>query len=442
MPGLDDLPPELACQILENLSICDVFTARSVSRSFLSFVDRHVEMVAYGLARRNFPNARLLLRPTREDGVYDIAWLRALVPRRLAAIALDKHRVHRHHAATSYTLYIPAEDDFGDELRARLAGAWCVLQRIGDAYRAVYALSKQQEEDEGETIPATFEAREALVYERVLALIERLEPNRCEAFCLLAYLLLSAFEDKSLPEYTSWRQYLTFHVAQEGEPSYFLDCRPRLKAVRQPPRRSVLSLGGGGEPRFKDVVVDSRHPDRGNTWVWSFLFREGAEAFRWQWIGGGGGESDLAAAEGHVAKKMAWQWCARSPERIHAERECASRIWYALVMRSRAASTPGKPQQQQLTQLTPPPDYNSLKNPPNDYAFPAIDRWLLLRRRARAEAPSKTMLEWHLWQEGLLDINAECGVFEDWKTKEEAAELFDNNYVTDSLRDVPYRVRF
>ncbi|KAI1489519.1 hypothetical protein F5X96DRAFT_610378 [Biscogniauxia mediterranea] len=422
MPGLDDLPVELTCQILESLSIDDIFNARLVNRRLLSVVDSNIKTMAYRIARQDFPRARLLLRPTHEGGAYDLAWLRTLIPRRLASIVLDKHRVERLHSSTSYVLYIPAEDDFGDELRARLAAAWCLLKRINDIYSAVYALPPS-------AAPTTPAAREDLVYARALRLVDSLEPLQCESFCLLAYLLLSAFEDRDLAPET-WRRHLTFHVAQEGEPCRFLDCRPRLRAVRETPSLLFAALR---RPRPNKVVVaDARHPDRGNAWVWAFLFREGATAFHRQWIGAG--------RPGHVAARMLALWADADaePARRAADRETASRVWCALVARSRAPLAEQQP-------------YDSLRNPHNDLAFPAIDRWLRLRRRERrgpTPTPSKSMLAWYLWQRGRAGFDEAAAVVEQgddahWGIAgEEAALALDNRDDTDPLSDVPYAVTF
>ncbi|KAI1638395.1 hypothetical protein F4809DRAFT_659952 [Biscogniauxia mediterranea] len=422
MPGLNDLPAELTCQILENLSIDDIFNARLVNRRLLSVVDSNIKTMAYRIARQDFPRARLLLRRTHEGGAYDLAWLRTLIPRRLASIVLDKHRVKRNHSTTSYVLYIPAEDDFGDELRARLAAAWCLLKRINDIYSAVYALPPS-------AAAPTLAAREDLVYARALRLVDGLEPQQCESFCLLAYLLLSAFEDQDLAPET-WRRYLTFHVGQEGQPCRFLDCRPRLRSVRETP--PLFALRRRRPSGFKEVVADARHPDRGNAWVWAFLFREGAHAFHDQWIG--------RRAADHVAARMLALWAERPPARRAAERETASRVWYALVARSRGRAAP----------LAPPPGehYDSLRNPHNDHAFPAIDGWLRLRRRERrAPNPSKSMLAWYLWQQGRAGIDEAAAVVgrgdAHWGVaREQVADLLENRDDTDPLADVPYAVPF
>ncbi|KAI0599069.1 hypothetical protein F4775DRAFT_600493 [Biscogniauxia sp. FL1348] len=416
MPGLNDLPAELTCQILESLSIDDIFNARLVNRWLVSVIDSNIKTIAYRIARQDFPRARLLLRPTREGGAYDLAWLRTLIPRRLASIVLDKHRVNRQHSTTSYVLYIPAEDDFGDELRGRLAAAWCLLKRINDIYSAVYALPP--------SAAPTLAAREDLVYARALALVEGLEPQQCESFCLLAYLLLSAFDDRDTAPDT-WRRHLTFHAAQPGEPRRFLDCRPRLRCCARPTPSPLFLFSRTPSPS-KTVVADSRHPDRGNAWIWAFLFRHGAHAFHRQWIRRG-------APPDHVANRLRALWAARATPQIAAERDTAARVWYALVARSRGRAA------------APPPNYEPLRNPPNDYAFPAIDRWLRLRRQLRHGSPSKSMLAWYLWQLGRVGIDGVVEDGGDWGVPlDRVALLLENREEEemDPLSEVPYGVSF
>ncbi|KAI5923920.1 hypothetical protein F4810DRAFT_154087 [Camillea tinctor] len=317
MSELNDFPAEISSQILGNLHIDDIFRARLVSRSFRAFVDQHIDLVAYQIARQDFPHARLLLDQP-PGSKYDLPWLRTLIPRRLAAIVLDKHRIHRQHSASSYVLHIPAEDDYGDEPRARLTRAWCLLKRINDIHHlAAQPATRERPDYQPLDLPT--------VHARALELVKSLTPDQCKNFALLAYLVLSAFVDADI-DAGDWRRHLTFTVAGQDEPVRFLDCAPRLQAVNES-RGHFGFARAPAEGARKTVAVNSRHPDRGNSWVCAFLLREGADAFHRQWIVGAGGENygNESKEREYVADRLIEQWGLRTPKEIHKERECASR---------------------------------------------------------------------------------------------------------------------
>ncbi|KAI0596401.1 hypothetical protein F4775DRAFT_564409 [Biscogniauxia sp. FL1348] len=408
MVEISDLPPELVCPILETLIIDDIFSLRSVSRSFLAWIDCYIPAVAYSVARNTFPKARLLLRPTRE-GVYDFAWLRALIPRRLASIALDKDAMRAYNPTNSMRYRIPAEDDTGDLLRERVSGAWCLLRRIGSVYQDVYAVPLNP--------GVTISNREDMVYERALLMVKSLEPHECEAFFILAYVLLSAFHDENC-RLRRWRYYLSNSAYKDSDGFCFFDCRAR-HVLRQKSGSELKSIG--------DASEHVRHPDHGNSWIWSWLFREGANAFWKQW----GLGTMRPEAKNYVALRLQDSWSRRSEGQVHIERETSARIWYALMARS-------KPHDPQLLPL--PLAYNSLTNPSNDILSNTLHDVYLRRADKGPNTIGKTMIEWYLWQEGKIDIDEKLS--ERRLSQERDTYLRSNSIKPDSLQDVPYIVSF
>ncbi|KAI5918526.1 hypothetical protein F4810DRAFT_691842 [Camillea tinctor] len=403
---MESLPPELVHPILETCIIDDVFNLRLVSRSFLAWIDYYLSTVAYQIARNTFPKARLILRPTHE-GVYDLAWLRTLVPRRLASIVLDKDARRPDDPTNTMRYRIPSEDGSGDLLRKRVSGAWCLIKRIGTIYKDVYALPL----DAG----ASLSDREEMVYERVLFMIKSLEPHECEAFFILAYVLLSAFHDENC-RLRRWRYYLENSQYKASDGFCFFDCRAR----HPPSPKSELGAESTGE-----VSDHPRHPDHGNSWIWSWIFREGADAFWKQW---GLGALRLEP-ENYVALKLQDAWSQRSEAQVHIERETSARIWCALMERSKARDP------QSLTS----PSYNSLMNPSNDI-FVNMLSYVYFKREQGIPKMNTDLHEWYLWQDGKISIDETLSNL----TLTEGRGRETRRYYSspDSIPDVPYIVSF
>ncbi|KAI0124755.1 hypothetical protein BJ170DRAFT_475346 [Xylariales sp. AK1849] len=441
MGALVELPVELAYQVLEELIIDDVFSLRLVCRSFHAFVHALVDEVAYKIARNTFPKARLLLMPN-DDGVYDFAWLRTLMPHRLAAIALDHNSKRPYDKRPSHISRIQAEDDFGDSLRKELSGAWCLLQRIGEIYEKVYDLpledvSRVQTStpwqipsgDYDRSVVATVSAREARVYEEVLLMVRSLSPQQCQAFFMLAYVVFASFDSQRCPE---WRWKLREGTYQEGDPLHFFDCREAYsnkRTARLYGHRRCFDRGS----RYmiqSNVSEKTRHPDQGNSWICWWFFREGAASFWKQW-----GLGALRPAEdglrGYSSQRMQELWAQRSEGQACVERESAGCIWYALMARSKAAPDKQEP-------LTPLDGYDSLLNPWNE-SFPVINKMYTLRKESKHPSADKTMIAWYLWQKGTLGLKDNFEVA-DWLSQEEIEELHDK-FKFDSVADVPYLIK-
>lgn len=123
---LHDLSDDVLILIYSQCSIECLLALRSTDRRSRDLISEYINTIAPLVARTSFPGCNNLLRhrPLR----YTIRWLRDLVPCQLAAILVDRHRIA--HDAMQLRYGIPAEDAYGDELRARIVNGWCVLYRL------------------------------------------------------------------------------------------------------------------------------------------------------------------------------------------------------------------------------------------------------------------------------------------------------------------------
>jgi hypothetical protein len=138
---MEQLPTELIEPIFSQVAIDDLLSLRLVCQSFRVIIDSRINTLAPQIARNTFPKARLLLRPP-PDFKYDLKWLKGLIPKRLASIIVDRHR--KEHLEFGLVLGIPAEEVFGDELRAKVENGWRVYKRLSKISRAVYALPESE----------------------------------------------------------------------------------------------------------------------------------------------------------------------------------------------------------------------------------------------------------------------------------------------------------
>ena len=130
-----DLPDDILILVFAQCQIDELLTLRLTGRRAECLIREYIASIAPSVACSTFPDSeRLLLnRPAR----YSISWLKELIPQQLASILVDRHRIAHNWAQQRYG--IPAEDDYGDELRARVANGWRVLRRLSKISQDVYA---------------------------------------------------------------------------------------------------------------------------------------------------------------------------------------------------------------------------------------------------------------------------------------------------------------
>ncbi len=129
-PVFLDLPDDILILVSSQCRIDEVLALRLVHSKLRNLIDRYITYIAPSVARSTFPLNNHLLKPPEDPAKYSLQWLTGLVPRHLAAILVDRHRVADEWTQSRYG--IPAEDPFGDELRARVINGWRVLQRLSN----------------------------------------------------------------------------------------------------------------------------------------------------------------------------------------------------------------------------------------------------------------------------------------------------------------------
>ena len=267
-----ELPDDILILICSACSIDELLTLRLTDRRSRSLILEYINTIAPAVIRTTFPCSRNLLlhKPIR----YSIPWLEDLIPHQLAAILVDRH--HIAHDFTQQRYGIPAEDAYGDELRARIANGWRVLYRLSGVSKHVQSLGTQ------DITKATnpFDLRlschsrkleqsrqqEDLILEQRLAYIESMPVQDAKDYKLMFMLLSSSFRTS---------------ISNVGE-----DHKPW-----------VFDWGSGidGQRLFR----------RGSSWLAWFVLAEGPDLFWKQW----------------------WTLPYGTPETRHYIRDRAVKIW-------------------------------------------------------------------------------------------------------------------
>ncbi|KAH8664641.1 hypothetical protein BX600DRAFT_464783 [Xylariales sp. PMI_506] len=428
--GFSDLPVELLQLILQHVVIDDVFALRLTSVRLCLLLDASLETICFQVARNTFPRARLLFRKPAA-GRYDFKWLKSLIPARLAAVVLDKdtclpwRNPLSSRSRPGQDIYIdglPAESDAADEVRSRVANGWRVMQLISNIYRDVYRLSGVDGPDcdlpwrELHSLVDIYgisrsetSRREHEVYTRAICLVDRLQPSDCMDFLLLFHPLVDAFRCTGLEECRyNWhwidsRQILTR--------PYFFDCKTRPASSYHQFRQL------GAEGRIVDDSCSYRHLDKGNAWLTSFILREGPSLFweQWQrrpmttayqpredtprhrWLK----PPSISDHDAHwIRDRIRNAWNKKTQPQAHIERECSSRIWFALYQRAHELPT------------APPSDYDSLRNPMNNHRDIVAILEHAYSHRSRYQNVykiSESEWDWHEWQQGRIAIDGHAG---------------------------------
>ncbi|KAF2014030.1 hypothetical protein BU24DRAFT_425034 [Aaosphaeria arxii CBS 175.79] len=251
--SFNDLPDDVLIIVCSQCQLDELLALRLTTFRIRNLIDHHLATIAPAVGRSSLPLAGLLNAPLPNRSCYTIEWLKALIPRQLAAILVDRHRSSVDGTQLRYG--IPAEDPFGEELRERVANGWCVLRRLSRISEQVYDLDprlvlKSSTDLAWKVVnPARFKfelfrQREDLVLTRRLAYVEELPSHLARDYRLMFMLLSSAFRTS---------------VSNYGD-----DYKPW-----------VFDWGCG--------IDGQRLLRRGNSWLTWFLLNEGPDLFWQQW---------------------------------------------------------------------------------------------------------------------------------------------------------------
>ncbi|KAF2465318.1 uncharacterized protein BDR25DRAFT_306758 [Lindgomyces ingoldianus] len=251
---LDELPEDVLILIFSQCRIDELFTLRLTSSRTRSLISEYIATIAPSVGRSTFPLNDLLLTPLENPTLYTINWLKGLIPLQLASILVDRHRFS--HEWTEQRYGIPAEDPYGDVLRARVANGWRVLRRLSKISQDVYNLHPRSVVKSTTANLAwkvvhpsrykfeVFREREDMILKRRLDYIKNLPDELAKDYKLMFMLLSSAF------------------------------------------RTSVSNYGDDYKPWIFDWgcgIDGQRLLRRGNSWLTWFVLNEGPDLFWEQW---------------------------------------------------------------------------------------------------------------------------------------------------------------
>jgi hypothetical protein len=251
---IDELPEDVLILILCQCRIDELFTLRLTNVKLRDLTSAYIPSIAPSVARSTFPLSDVLLAPPVDPSLYTLEWLKGLIPQQLASILVDRHRFA--HEWSPFARYgIPAEDPYGDELRARVANGWCVLQRLSRISREVYGMHAKNVLKSTTDLAwkvvhpsrfkfEVFRQREDLILRRRLEYIKSLPNDLAKDYKLMFMLLSSAF------------------------------------------RTSISNYGDDYKPWIFDWgcgIDGQRLLRRGNSWLTWFVLHEGPDLFWQQW---------------------------------------------------------------------------------------------------------------------------------------------------------------
>jgi hypothetical protein len=280
---IEALPEDIMILIFSQCRIDDLLTLRLTNRKIKDIIAEYIVTIAPSVARQTFPASNLLLQPLSKPTDYSLGWLKFLIPQQLAAILVDRHRFSLDWTQQRYG--IPAEDSYGDELRARVANGWCVLRKLSNISKEVYAMSPRnvlKSTDMALSVvrPSKykfelFRQREELILKRRLQFIKEISDDMTKDYKLMFVLLSSAFRT-SLSNYgddfTPW----------------------------------IFDWGCG--------IDGQRLLRRGNSWLTWFVLEAGPELFWQQWWAL---PPDTPATKNYIRDKSLAAWfgdCKTNPE--------------------------------------------------------------------------------------------------------------------------------
>lgn len=296
-----DLPEDILILICSECTIDELRTLRLTDRRSRSLTSEYICTIAPSVARVTFPHSHNLLlhKPLH----YTFQWLEDLVPQHLAAILVDRHRIA--HDSMQQRYGIPAEDTCGNELRARIANGWRVLDRLQiiskKTHRSNVSDTSKSTSDFGIRLicPSrkfeTSRQKEDLVLERRLAFIDSMPIQDAKDYKLMFMLLSSAF-------------------------------RTSISNTREDHKPWVFDWGSG---------IDGRRLFRkGSSWLAWFVLAEGPDLFWKQWWT----LSCDSPSTRHYIRDRAFKVWAETPQKlVDHQRDHARRIQEAINNRADVA---------------------------------------------------------------------------------------------------------
>ncbi|KAF2261400.1 hypothetical protein CC78DRAFT_357034 [Lojkania enalia] len=249
----DELPEDVLILICCHCRIDELLNLRLTNLRTRRLITEYIATIAPSSARSTFPTSDLLLTRPESPSQYTVPWLKSLIPRHLAAILVDRHRFAHDFAEQRYG--IPAEDPYGDALRARIANGWCVLRRLSNISQEIYGLRarcvlKSTTDRAWKFVHPSrfkfevFRQREELILTKRLEYIKGLSDEMVKDYKLMFMLLSSAF------------------------------------------RTSISNYGDDYKPWIFDWgcgIDGQRLLRRGNSWLTWFVLYEGPDLFWNQW---------------------------------------------------------------------------------------------------------------------------------------------------------------
>lgn len=289
-----DLPDDILILVYSQCSIGELLALQMTDKRSRSLILEYINTIAPSVARTTFPHSHNLL--AHKPLQYTVRWLEDLIPRQLAAILVDRHRIA--HDFTQQRYGIPAEDTYGDELRARIANGWRVLRKLTDISKQLYDMDAQ--EPLGTASEFTLRLicpsrkiqhdrqRDNLALERRLAYIDSMPSQDSKDYKLMFMLLSSSFRTS------------TSNIGQNHKPW-------------------VFDWGSGidGQRLFR----------KGSSWLAWFVLAQGPDLFWKQWWSL---QSTLPGTRNYIRDRAIDAWAATSQKLVDHQRVHARRIQEAI----------------------------------------------------------------------------------------------------------------
>ncbi|KAJ2897294.1 hypothetical protein MKZ38_004805 [Zalerion maritima] len=360
---INDLPEDILVLVLSHLSVWDIFHLRLTTKVLLSVINSSVKSVSRKICLNTFPDDRMLAkRPANGNGEWDFDWLRDRIPRKLAAVLLD-------HGERG----IPAESEWGEVARYRVARGWKVLKRLSREMKDVEGIGEEdvlgtglrpgstgssttrvmgsvKEESDGDDTSITENMRGSMnksenaktpkeglrlkgkvkdIFRKDLTLLEcrqELALVRCRQ------VISSLRKCDALGFMLLWDRLVCGPFRAYFGPFDELheDCVGR-KSCLCPSYCGTFATGVEKGESGSDNVITL---ERGNCWMTWFILRNGPGIFFRQWC-----SREASFAIGDEVHK---EWKARSKREVEIERYAAARIWAGIWMRAWCSSSKGK----------------------------------------------------------------------------------------------------
>lgn len=289
-----DLPDDILILICSQCSIDELLALRLTDRRLRSLISEYINTIAPSVARTTFPYSHniLLHKPLR----YTVEWLEDLIPQQLAAILVDRHRIA--HDFTQQRYGIPAEDAYGNELRARIANGWRVLRKLADISKSVHGTSASDTSKSASKFTLRLlcpsrniehdRKKEDRVLERRLVYIDSMPLQDTKDYKLMFMLLSSSFRTS------------TSNIGEDHKPW-------------------VFDRGSGidGQRLFR----------KDSSWLAWFVLANGPELFWKQWWTL---PSNSSGAKNYIRDRAVDAWAGTSQKLVEHQRDHARKIQEAI----------------------------------------------------------------------------------------------------------------